>query len=117
MSLLFQRTVGLENRPIPISGIRNLIRDALTNAGITDNAGKPIDFVPHDFRSIFTTYAIMNGMPPHIAQILLGHKNINTTMEYKAVYPEEAINGRGSARSVWYSVTSGRVRSTPSRRF
>lgn len=93
MPLLFQRTVGLENRPIPISGIRNLIRDALNNAGITDNTGKPIDFVPHDFRRIFTTDAIMNGMPPHIAQILLGHKNINTTMGYKAVYPEEAING------------------------
>lgn len=35
----------------------------------------------------------MNGMPPHIAQLLLGHKDINTTMGYKAVYPEEAING------------------------
>jgi hypothetical protein len=32
-------------------------------------------------------------MPPHIAQLLLGHKDINTTMGYKAVYPEEAING------------------------
>ena len=35
----------------------------------------------------------MNGMPPHIAQLLLGHRDINTTMGYKAVYPEEAING------------------------
>ena len=32
-------------------------------------------------------------MPPHIAQLILGHKDINTTMGYKAVYPEEAING------------------------
>jgi hypothetical protein len=32
-------------------------------------------------------------MPPHIAQILLGHADINTTMGYKAVYPQEAING------------------------
>ena len=35
----------------------------------------------------------MNGMPPHIAQLILGHRDINTTMGYKAVYPEEAING------------------------
>lgn len=42
---------------------------------------------------IFTTEAIMNGMPPHIAQLLLGHKDINTTMGYRAVYPEEAITG------------------------
>ena len=32
-------------------------------------------------------------MPPHIAQLILGHQDINTTMGYKAVYPEEAING------------------------
>jgi hypothetical protein len=32
-------------------------------------------------------------MPPHIAQLILGHDDINTTMGYKAVYPEEAING------------------------
>ena len=39
------------------------------------------------------TDAIMNGMPPHIGQLLVGHQDINTTMGYKAVYPEEAING------------------------
>jgi hypothetical protein len=32
-------------------------------------------------------------MPPHIAQLVCGHKDINTTMGYKAVYPEEVING------------------------
>jgi len=93
MPLLFQRTVGLETRPIPISGIRTLINDALARTGLTDATGKPLTFAPHDFRRIFTTDAIMNGMPPHIAQILLGHKDINTTMGYKSVYPEEAING------------------------
>jgi len=30
-------------------------------------------------------------MPPHIAQLILGHNDINTTMGYKAVYPEEVI--------------------------
>ena len=35
----------------------------------------------------------MNGMPPHIAQLVVGHRDLNTTMGYKAVYPEEAING------------------------
>ena len=93
MPLLFQRTIGLENRPIPISGIRTLLASALARAGLTDTTGKPLDFAPHDFRRIFTTDAIMNGMPPHIAQLLLGHKDINTTMGYKSVYPEEAING------------------------
>ncbi|MFD3596766.1 tyrosine-type recombinase/integrase [Nocardia sp. NPDC058640] len=93
MPLLFQRAVSLEARPIPISGIRELLTGALTRSGITDASGKPLTWAPHDFRRVFTTEAIMNGMPPHIAQILLGHKDINTTMGYKAVYPEEAING------------------------
>ncbi len=29
----------------------------------------------------------MNGLPPHIAQVICGHKTIDTTMGYKAVYP------------------------------
>ena len=33
------------------------------------------------------------GLPPHIAQLVAGHRDINTTMGYKAVYPEEAISG------------------------
>ena len=39
------------------------------------------------------TDAIMHGMPPHIAQLVAGHRDINTTMGYKAVYPEEVISG------------------------
>ncbi len=93
MPLLFQRTIALETRPIPIAGIRVLVSEALARTGLTAVTGKPLDFAPHDFRRIFTTDAIMNGMPPHIAQLLLGHRDINTTMGYKAVYPEEAING------------------------
>jgi integrase len=93
MPLLFQHRVGLEDRPIPISGIRTLITRALAAAGITGTDGKPLDMAPHDFRRVFATEAILNGMPPHIAQLILGHKDINTTMGYKAVYPGEAING------------------------
>ncbi len=46
-----------------------------------------------DRRHFFITDAIMHGMPPHIAQLVAGHADINTTMGYKAVYPEEVING------------------------
>jgi integrase len=91
MPLLFQRVIGLENRPVPAGGIRDLLRGALAASGITATDGKPLGFAPHDFRRLFTTDAILNGMPPHIAQLILGHDDINTTMGYKAVYPEEAI--------------------------
>jgi hypothetical protein len=65
----------------------------LAATGLTGADGKPLRFVPHDFRRLFVTDAVMNGMPPHIAQLVVGHRDINTTMGYKAVYPEEAING------------------------
>ena len=93
MPLIFQRRIGIENRPIGISSVRDLINDALAGTGLADASGRPLTFTPHDFRRIFTTEAVLNGMPPHIAQLILGHKDINTTMGYKAVYPEEAING------------------------
>ena len=93
MPILFQHRVGAENRAISAPAIRKLLEDALATAGLTGTDGQPLRFVPHDFRRIFITDAVMNGMPPHIAQLVVGHRDLNTTMGYKAVYPEEAING------------------------
>ena len=36
-----------------------------------------------DFRRIFVTDAIMHGLPPHIATLIVGHRDVNTTMGYK----------------------------------
>ena len=92
MPLLLQRRHGGENRAIGGPAVRELISDALASTGLTDASGKPLRFVPHDFRRIFITDAIMHGMPPHIAQLVAGHRDIGVTMSYKAVYPEEVIN-------------------------
>ncbi|MER5757352.1 site-specific integrase [Streptomyces sp. NPDC002088] len=91
--LLFQWTSGGQRRAVSSKSIRKALNEILRSTGLTDAAGQPLHYQPHDFRRIFTTEAIMNGMPPHITQLILGHKDINTTMGYKAVYPEEAING------------------------
>jgi integrase len=93
MPLLFQRSIGIEHRPITIHGIRVLLNAALAGTGLTDAVGKPLNFTPHDFRRLWITDAVMHGMPPHIAQLVAGHGDINTTMGYKAIYPEEVING------------------------
>ncbi len=93
MPLLFQRHFGGEHRPIAGPAVRELISNALSGSGITDASGRPLRFSPHDFRRILITDAIMHGMPPHIAQLVAGHRDINVTMGYKAVYPEEVING------------------------
>ena len=92
MPLLFQRRFGLEHRAIPAATIREWISTALDDT-VIDAAGQPLRFTPHDFRRLFITDAVLHGMPPHIAQLVAGHRDINTTMGYKAVYPDEVING------------------------
>ncbi len=91
MPLLFQRAIGTEQRAFTPSAIRKLLINALAATGLTDTDGEPLVFSPHDFRRIFVTDAIMNGLPPHIAQVICGHKTIDTTMGYKAIYPTETI--------------------------
>jgi hypothetical protein len=93
MPLLFQWPCRLENRAAGETSLRKYLDDALTAIGVKDASGRALRYTFHDFRRIFITDAIMHGMPPHIAQLVAGHRDINTTMGYKAVYPEEVING------------------------
>jgi hypothetical protein len=90
--LLFQRRFGAERRGISPDVVRDLLAAALARTGLIDpDEGGPLRYTPHDFRRIFITDAIMSGLPPHIAQVIAGHRDINVTMGYKAVYPDEAI--------------------------
>ena len=90
--LLFQRRGGTETRQISAGTVRNMLNAALARAGLTDAAGQPLIFTPHDFRRMFITDAILAGLPPHIAQVIAGHRDINVTLGYKAAYPEEVIS-------------------------
>jgi hypothetical protein len=89
--VLFQRHMGSENRPIPAHTIRKLLAATLAHTGLTSPSGVPLHYTPHDFRRMFLTDAILNGLPPHIAQVIAGHRDINVTLGYKAAYPQEAI--------------------------
>jgi Phage integrase family len=93
MPLLFQWRRRLENRAVTETSLRSYLDHALSALGVKDASGHPMRYTFHDFRRLFITDAIMHGMPPHIAQLVAGHRDINTTMGYKAVYPEEVING------------------------
>jgi integrase len=89
---LLQRRIHGENRGIAHSSLLKILTAAVAETGLVDAAeGRPLHFTPHDFRRMFITDAIMGGLPPHIAQIIAGHQDINVTLGYKAVYPEEAI--------------------------
>ena len=63
----------------------------------------PLHYTPHDFRRVFITDAIMNGLPPHIAQIIAGHRDINVTLGYKASTPMRR------SRPTWPSSPGGRA--------
>jgi hypothetical protein len=93
LPLLFQWHRRLDNRAVSERALRQYLDHALQKLGIKDGGGSPMRYTFHDFRRIFITDAIMHGMPPHIAQLVAGHRDINTTMGYKAVYPAEVING------------------------
>jgi hypothetical protein len=93
MPLLFQWRCRLEHRAVGETSLRKYLDDALAAIGVKDASGQLLRYTFHDFRRIFITDAIMHGMPPHIAQLVAGHRDINTTMGYKAVYPEEVISG------------------------
>ena len=72
--------------------IRDMLDAALVATGLTEpGTGEPLRFTPHDFRRLFITDAIMTGLPPHIAQVIAGHRDINTTIGYATIYPDEAI--------------------------
>src|SRR5262249_6831088 len=89
--VLFQRRVGSENRPIPAPTIRKLLAPTPPPTHLTDPTGQPLHYTPHDFRRMVLTDAILNGLPPDIAQVIAGHRDINVTLGYKAAYPDEAI--------------------------
>ena len=93
MPLLFQCRRQLEDLPVSEGALRSYLDHALTKIGVIGSDGRTLRYTFHDFRRMFITDAILHGMPPHIAQLVAGHRDINTTMGYKAVYPEEVISG------------------------
>ena len=68
-----------------------LLQSAVDQAGITDNAGEPLRYTPHDFRRMFATEAVTGGLPVHIAAKLLGHATLTTTQHYLAIFQDEVV--------------------------
>jgi hypothetical protein len=75
MPLLFQRRLRAEDRPVSAQAVRQLFGITVDQSGLTDASGQPLRFAPHDFRRLLITDAIMHGMPPHIAQLIAGHRD------------------------------------------
>jgi len=92
MPFLFQRRHGPENRAISRNYVSKCLHRLAEASGLTDAAGQPLSFTAHDFRRLFLTDAIRSGLPPHIAAKIAGHRVLDTTMGYAAIYPEDVIS-------------------------
>ncbi len=69
-----------------------LIAGVLALAGLTHAAGQPLHYTPYNFRRIFASEAVGNGLLAHIVSRLPGHKNINTnTQAYMAIFDEQLV--------------------------
>lgn len=88
---LFQRKIGWRREIISTRVANRLLNDTLKRSGLTDRAGQPLRYTPHDFRRMFITDAVTGGLPVHIAAKILGHHSLNTTQAYLAVFQEELI--------------------------
>jgi site-specific recombinase XerD len=71
--------------------IQKWLNQVLLRTGLQDAAGQPLHCTPHDFRRMFATEAVNGGLPIHIVAKLLGHKTINTTQAYTAIFDDELV--------------------------
>lgn len=91
MPYLFQRQIGGVRRVTSPGTILNNLRKRCQVIGETNPAFRGTHFTPHDFRRLFATDLVNNGLPIHIGAALLGHLNIGTTQGYVAVFEEDVI--------------------------
>ncbi len=88
---LFQRLQSGSPRAMSTPMVRDLVRRAAKALVPAHPEFADIRFAPHDFRRLFATDLVNNGLPIHIGAALLGHLNVQTTRGYVAVFEEDVI--------------------------
>ncbi|MGY3676557.1 tyrosine-type recombinase/integrase [Streptomyces sp. TE33382] len=90
MPFLFQR--GTRGRGVVSPHtISARLRTICQGLATVNPAFAGLTFAPHDFRRLFATEVVNNGLPVHIGAALLGHLNIETTGGYVAVFNEDVV--------------------------
>lgn len=88
---LFQHSSGPLRGVFSTSRVAKLLRAACTAAAKDRQEFEGLAFTPHDFRRIFATDLVNNGLPIHIGAALLGHANLQATRGYVAVFDEDVV--------------------------
>ncbi|WP_371129021.1 tyrosine-type recombinase/integrase [Rhodococcoides fascians] len=86
---LFQRRIGQRLEVMTNGAIGTSIRKVCQDLAGLDPRFDGVHFRPHDFRRLFATELVNNGLPIHIGAALLGHLNLDTTRGYVAVFEED----------------------------
>jgi site-specific recombinase XerD len=88
---LFQRRIGQRNEVMSTGAVRAMLERVCTKIAANDPRFVDDKFTPHDFRRLFATDVVNNGLPIHIGAALLGHLNLETTRGYVAVFNEDVV--------------------------
>lgn len=91
MPFLFQRKTGMTSAVISYHTVWRLIRRACEELGKTRTEFAGLTFSAHDFRRLFATELVNNGLPIHIGAALLGHLSVQTTRGYVAVFNDDIV--------------------------
>lgn len=93
MPFLFQHQFRSGSRYVfSDSTIRKYLAAAAARAGMRDSDGTLLRPTPHDFRRLYLTELVANRLPIHIAAQLAGHRSLNTTQGYVAIYPQDVFD-------------------------
>lgn len=85
---LFQRYAGLTVAVPSEVAIRRILARALAASNIPTLA----KIRPHDFRRLFATNKLDEGVPLQVVAAIMGHRNYETTAGYAAVFPKTVIS-------------------------
>lgn len=88
---LFQVREAGRSRTISYGTVRNWLIALANDMGLRDVDGSALYFTPHDFRRLFITDLVNAGFPIHLAAKLVGHRNLDVTNAYAAVYQADVF--------------------------
>ncbi|PUB19813.1 phage integrase family protein, partial [Promicromonospora sp. AC04] len=91
LPFLFQHSAGQVRGVMSPTLIAKLIRTACEQVAVGRPQFDGVTFTPHDFRRLFATDLVNNGLPIHIGAALLGHASLQTTRGYVAVFDEDVV--------------------------
>lgn len=91
MPFLFQHKIGTNQEVISPATVVNMLRRRCDELAERHPGFGTACLTPHDFRRLFATELVNNGLPINIGAALLGQLNLQTTRGYVVVFNEDIV--------------------------